>query len=65
MVLRDDAAFLVLGATLRPWGFGGYGLPVPRPRRGTAEVITPPSLVHILGNGWDPVVPLLHPSAAD
>jgi hypothetical protein len=27
-------------------------------------VITPPSLLAVLSAGWDPVVPLLHPSAA-
>jgi hypothetical protein len=34
-----------------------------RPTRGDANVITPPSLVEVLRAGWDPVVPLLHPSA--
>jgi hypothetical protein len=29
----------------------------------TAELITPPSLVAVLRAGWNPVVPLLHPSA--
>jgi hypothetical protein len=27
------------------------------------QVITPPSLVELLRVGWDPLVPLLHPSA--
>jgi hypothetical protein len=26
-------------------------------------VITPPSLVEVLRRGWEPVVPLTHPSA--
>jgi hypothetical protein len=26
-------------------------------------LITPPSLVAVLGSGWEPDVPLLHPSA--
>jgi hypothetical protein len=26
-------------------------------------VITPPSLLAVLRTGWDPAVPLLHPSA--
>ncbi len=34
-----------------------------RPRRGVATVITPPSLVDVLRRGWEPVVPLLHPSS--
>ena len=35
----------------------------PRRTRGTAEVITPPSLVEVLRARWEPVVPLFHPSA--
>jgi hypothetical protein len=27
-------------------------------------VITPPSLVAVLRSGWEPLVPLLHPTAA-
>ena len=35
-----------------------------RPAHGRiARVITPPSLVDVLRAGWEPVVPLLHPSA--
>jgi hypothetical protein len=26
-------------------------------------LVTPPSLVEVLHRGWEPVVPLLHPSA--
>ena len=35
----------------------------PRPG-GRATLITPPSLVAVLRSGWEPLVPLLHPSAA-
>jgi hypothetical protein len=28
-----------------------------------ARLVTPPSLVAVLRNGWEPVVPLLHPTA--
>ena len=36
----------------------------PRPaRRRRRSLITPPSLVAVLRTGWQPVVPLLHPSA--
>ncbi|HEY7477454.1 MAG TPA: hypothetical protein VIB62_04375 [Actinomycetota bacterium] len=62
-VLVDDAPHLVLGPRLLPWTAGGYGAGRPRPARGHAAVITPPSLVGVLRAGWDPVVPLLHPSA--
>jgi hypothetical protein len=54
---------LVLGSRLLSWTPGGYV-----PGRGGASrddvfVITPPSLVSILRAGWDPLVPLIHPSA--
>jgi hypothetical protein len=63
-VLGDDSEpLLVLGGEVLPWGFGGYG----RPRaaaQGSVRVITPPSLMAVLQAGWQPVVPLMHPSAA-
>jgi hypothetical protein len=54
---------LVLGRELLSWAPGGYLDRSRRPRRGTATVITPPSLVDVLKAGWSPVVPLFHPSA--
>jgi hypothetical protein len=60
-VLHDDAPHLVLEDTLRPWAPSGYGAPVPRPP-GPARLITPPTLVALLSNGWSGAVPLLHPS---
>jgi hypothetical protein len=62
-VLRDAAPNVVLGRRLLRWTPAGYAPGEPRPRGGTASVLTPPSLVHLLREGWDPVVPLLHPSA--
>jgi hypothetical protein len=61
--LADDReAYLVLGGSLRRWTpFGYEGADAP-PRERLA-LITPPSLVEVLRNGWDPVVPLFHPSA--
>ena len=44
MVVIDDQAWLVLGDELRRWSFAGYAEPRARPA-GTAEVLTPPSLV--------------------
>ena len=41
------------------FGFGGWHAPAPRPR-GEVEVLTPPTSVLALANGF---VPLLHPSA--
>ena len=62
-VLLDDTPRLVLEDRLLPWSPGGYGEPLARPRSGRTRVITPPSLVAMLAAGWDPVVPLIHPSA--
>ena len=63
-VLRDDAAWLVLGDALRRWTPAGYADAVARPARTRAVVVTPPSLVAVLARGWRPeAVPLVHPSA--
>jgi hypothetical protein len=62
-VLEDGAPHLVLGDALLRWSFAGYDAPRARPPRGPMQVITPPSLVELLRAGWDPLVPLLHPSA--
>jgi hypothetical protein len=62
-VLRDGEPWLVLGPELLRWTPGGYAERVPRPR-GRATLITPPSLVAILGAGWQGAVPLLHPTTA-
>jgi hypothetical protein len=61
-VLHDGAPRLVLGARLLRWTPAGYVEPTSRPR-GDAVVLTPPSLVELLRAGWEPLVPLLHPSA--
>jgi len=63
MVIDDDVAFLVARDSLQRWTPTGYEGWRSRPRTGVATVITPPSLVEVLRRGWDPVVPLLHPSA--
>ena len=62
-VMRDDKPWLVLGAQLLAWSPGGYVDRSPRPARGTATLITPPSLVALLRTERTPLVPLLHPSA--
>ena len=61
-ILLDQGPHVVRGRTLLRWTPGGYVAARPRPARGTAIVITPPSLVEVLRTGWDPLVPLLHPS---
>ena len=63
-VLHEGAPCVVGGDTLLRWTAAGYAVPTTRPR-GRATVLTPPSLVAVLHAGWEPVVPLLHPSALD
>ena len=53
----------MLGPQLLRWTPAGYAERAPRPG-GRATLITPPSLVAVLRSGWEPLVPLLHPSAA-
>jgi len=62
-VLADGAAWLVRGPRLLRWTPAGYAERRPRPRTGTATVITPPSLVAVLRSDWRPLVPLVHPSS--
>jgi hypothetical protein len=62
-VLVDAEPWLVRGPHLLRWMPAGYAERRPRPRDRVARVITPPSLVDVLRAGWEPVVPLLHPSA--
>ena len=63
-VLRDGGPHLVLGTGLLRWTPAGYTDPAPRPKAGSAEVITPPSMLAVLRSDWRPLVPLLHPSGA-
>jgi len=63
MVLNSGTPLLLADDSLWRWTPAGYEGTGPRPSRGIATVITPPSLVEVLRRGWDPVVPLLHPSA--
>ncbi len=63
-VLHAGRPHLVLGARLHPWTSAGYAESVRRPAHGSACLITPPTLVGLLGAGWEPGVPLVHPSAA-
>jgi hypothetical protein len=62
-VVEYDAPWLVLGSSLLRWTPAGYEERTPRPARGRAALVTPPSLVHVLRSGWQPLVPFLHPSA--
>jgi hypothetical protein len=62
-VLREAEPWVVVGADLWRWTPAGYVDRLPRPPKEPARVITPPSLVSVLRSGWQPLVPLLHPSA--
>ena len=64
-VLRDGAPWLVQGDALLRWTPAGYTERAARPAAGErAVVVTPPSLVAVLRDGWAGAVPLVHPSAA-
>ena len=62
-VVHDEEPWLVLGGRLLRWRPAGYVTDRPRPARGPALLITPPSLGEVLRADWQPLVPLLHPSA--
>jgi hypothetical protein len=62
-VLLDDTPWVVLGPQLLRWTPSGYLERRTRRCQGEVELITPPSIVAVLGQAWDGLVPLLHPSA--
>ena len=59
-VLHAGKPHLVLGSMLARWTPEGYASRVPR-RPGSVSLITPPSLVELLRDGWESALPLLHP----
>jgi hypothetical protein len=61
-ILHDGAPKLVRCDDLLTWTPGGYTRREPR-RRGTATLLTPPSLVELLRTGWESSVPVFHPTA--
>ena len=48
----DDAQAVIVGDHLAEWTHAGYGAHHPRPKAGTATVITPPSTVAVLRAGY-------------
>ena len=62
-VVHEGVPKLVREATLHCWSTSGYTTSSPRPVHGEAIVITPPSLLAVLKDGWAGAVPLVHPSA--
>jgi hypothetical protein len=61
-VMVEDEPWLVWGDGLLRWSASGYQRRVPRPPRGRAQLLTPPSLVELLRDGRQGLVPLAHPS---
>ena len=61
-VTDGEDAYLIVDGWLRRWTPGGYELSAAHPAR--LSLLTPPSLVDVLRRGWDPVVPLFHPSVS-
>jgi hypothetical protein len=62
-VLHEGEPWLVRGDELLRWTPAGYPTRVPRRGSGPVEVVTPPSLVAVLGAGWRSDLPFVHPSA--
>jgi len=54
MVAIAGSAFAVRGDDLLKWSFEGYRAGRERPARSMAEVLTPPSIVRALSNGYEP-----------
>jgi hypothetical protein len=53
-VIVDDATpAVVAGTNLTEWSPAGYGAQRPRPRRGAAAVLTPPSTIAALRGGYE------------
>jgi len=60
MVALDGEVFAVRDKHLLPWTPSGYSASKPRPRILEVDVLTPPSILSVLGRGY---APLWHPSA--
>ncbi|HEY2778674.1 MAG TPA: hypothetical protein VGI77_12325 [Gaiellaceae bacterium] len=60
-VMLDNEPNLVVDGALRRWSPGGYGPARSAPK--SAALITPELLVPVLAEGWEPLVPFLHPTA--
>lgn len=61
MIRHQGGIARIAGISLQSWSFAGYGPRQPRPADGLVEVLTPPTIVAVLGAGYQPV---LHKSAA-
>lgn len=54
MIVLEGLAFAIYGDALMPWRFDGYGAARKRPAGGTAQVLTPPSIIGVLDAGYRP-----------
>jgi hypothetical protein len=61
MIRSGGAVGLLLGGSVLPWSFSGYGAPIAVSPTLSVEVLTPPSSVAALAAGYRPMI---HPSAA-
>jgi hypothetical protein len=52
--VRGDDAYAVRGATLLRWTPSGYRGAIRRPSNGSADMLTPPSIVKVLKAGFEP-----------
>jgi hypothetical protein len=50
----DATPYLVVDDSLRPWTFAGYDEPIPRPAGQLVTVLTPPSIVRTMAQGYRP-----------
>jgi hypothetical protein len=60
MIRLDGGAAVLVAGMVRRWSPAGYGPAAPTRPGTTVEVLTPPSIVAVIGAGYRP---LLHPSA--
>ncbi len=61
IVDEDRVTRLVMEDRLPRFTFGGWTEPSPRPMGGQVDVLTPPTSVAALANGYSPI---LHPTAS-
>jgi hypothetical protein len=55
MIARDGRAHALRAGALLPWSFAGYGAPAALDPDATADVLTPPSAVAALAEGYRPL----------
>jgi hypothetical protein len=55
MIARDGEAFALRGRQMLRWTPAGYHAAGRRPRSGAVDVLTPPSILRALANGFAPV----------